>query len=643
MRAHASAALRPSSTSLLFTLCTAACLAACEQKPPRALTYAPSDHALERDEAARIAKDAPSAPPAASIAPVPAQVAPSQPSAGELTATPSKSINVPLDGALGSLTSAPSEPRDARNKRELRELRELYVAEGAVGLGSIGTIGRGPGGGESAMGYGRGAMAVSPARAMPMIELNTEAYAHIAESGFVHVKDTPLSTFSIDVDTASYSNVRRMLRDGQLPPPDAVRVEEMINYFDYADAPPTDGQPIAIHSEVTEAPWAPEHRLVRIALRARDIAQETSVPRNLVFLVDVSGSMASEDKLPLLKRGLGLLARDLRARDSLAIVVYAGASGLALPATSGAERDAITGALANLEAGGSTHGAAGIELAYQVAQEHFVKGGVNRVILATDGDFNVGVTSEGELTRLIEEKRKSGVFLTVLGFGRGNLKDSAMEALADKGNGNYAYIDSIEEAHKVLVRQAGSTLVTVAKDVKVQVEWNPAHVASYRLIGYENRKLADRDFADDTKDAGEMGAGHRVTALYDVTLRAASRRTGEVPALRYQGDRALTAAAASSELLTVKVRYKLPEGRESALLSRTVQDEAHALSKASPDMRLSVAVAGFGMLLRGSEHKGRTTLALVRALAQSATAVTARERMELLDLMDAAGRLGLGS
>jgi Ca-activated chloride channel family protein len=512
----------------------------------------------------------------------------------------------------------------------------MAVTEGKVAKGEAGLLGS-----LSTVGAGRGAagLALRARASAPAAELSRERYAHIDEPGFVHAKDQPLSTFSADVDTASYSNVRRMLREGQRPPADAVRVEEMINYFDYDAPPPSGNQPIAIHTEVSSAPWAPDHRLVRVSLRARELSQDANKARNLVFLVDVSGSMQSEDKLPLLKRGLGFLARELRAEDRVAIVVYAGASGLVLPATSGRERDKIETALAQLEAGGSTNGGAGIELAYKVAEQHFVKDGINRVILATDGDFNVGVTSEGELTRLIEDKRKTGVFLTVLGFGTGNLNDSGMEQLADKGNGNYAYIDSIEEAHKVLVREAGSTLVTVAKDVKIQVEWNPAHVASYRLIGYENRKLADRDFNDDAKDAGEMGAGHRVTALYDVQLKRTAASKREVDPLRYQGERALTQAAASPELLTVKVRYKHPADSASALLESTVPYDAKALEDASNDHRFAAAVAAFGMALRDSQHRGKSSFALARQLAASAATGNQRERLELLDMIDAAAKL----
>jgi Ca-activated chloride channel family protein len=470
---------------------------------------------------------------------------------------------------------------------------------------------------------------------------NTESYAHNADNLFTAVEDSPLSTFSADVDTASYSNVRRFLRDGQRPPVDAVRIEELINYFRYDYAEPEGDEPFSVATEVASAPWSPQHRLVRLGLRARDVAQADVPARNLVFLIDVSGSMQSPDKLPLLKRGLSMLVRQLRPQDRIAIAVYAGASGLALPPTPGSRQQAALDAIDALEAGGSTNGAEGIELAYRVAQQQFIAGGVNRVVLATDGDFNVGVTSEGDLVRLIEQKRKSGVFLTVLGFGTGNQKDATMEMLADKGNGHYAYIDSVEEARKVLVREAGSTLVTIAKDVKLQVEWNPARVASYRLIGYENRVLADRDFNDDKKDAGEIGAGHTVTALYEVVPRgAADESAPEVDALKYQGERALTAASSGAELLTVKLRYKRPNAEQSQLLSRPVADGGKRIEQASADLRWAAAVAGFGMVLRGSEQRGTASLALVRDLARSATGADPYgDRKELLMLVDRAARL----
>jgi Ca-activated chloride channel family protein len=450
--------------------------------------------------------------------------------------------------------------------------------------------------------------------------MNTEAYQRIVDNAFLAVADTPLSTFSIDVDTASYANVRRFLRDGQLPPKDAVRIEELINYFHFDYPAPEDGTPFAVTSHVAECPWNREHRLVLLGLQARRLAEGQLPPRNLVFLLDVSGSMSDARKLPLVKAAMGLLVDQLTEQDRISIVVYAGASGLVLPPTSGDRKGEIRAALAALEAGGSTAGGAGIQLAYKTAQETFIEGGVNRVVLATDGDFNVGITSHGDLSRLIEEKRKTGVSLSVLGFGMGNLKDSTMEMLADRGNGNYAYVDTLAEARKVLVAEAGSTLVTVAKDVKLQVEFNPAAVSAYRLIGYENRVLADADFGDDTKDAGDMGAGHSVTALYEV-----------VP------DRRPSMLADASELMTVKLRYKAPDAEESQLLAVAVKDAGQT---DSADVRFAAAVAAFGMLLRDSEHKGTATFADVLELARQGKGEDAAGyRAEFIQLVESARSL----
>ena len=443
---------------------------------------------------------------------------------------------------------------------------------------------------------------------------NTEAYHRIVDNAFRAVVDSPLSTFSVDVDTASYANVRRFLRGGQLPPKDAVRIEELINYFHYDHPAPEDDTPFAVRASVAECPWKPQHKLVLVGLQARRIDDGQVPPRNLVFLLDVSGSMASPNKLPLLKEAMGLLVDRLNEHDRISIVVYAGASGLVLPPTPGHRKGEIRAALGALQAGGSTAGAAGIQLAYEVARESFIEGGVNRVILATDGDFNVGVSSEGELSRLIEEKRKTGVSLSVLGFGEGNLKDSTMEMLADKGNGNYSYVDSLAEARKVLVTEAGSTLVMVAKDVKLQVEFNPATVSSYRLIGYENRVLADADFNDDARDAGDMGAGHSVTALYEVVPARAGTTVRAVDPLKYQEPRRVSAGASGDELMTVKLRYKQPDGDTSRLLSVAVKDGPAA---DSADIRFAAAVASFGMLLRDSEHKGSATFATVLELART--------------------------
>ena len=448
---------------------------------------------------------------------------------------------------------------------------------------------------------------------------STEQFAHIDENPFLRVARNPLSTFSVDVDTASYAMVRRFLNEGRLPPAGAVRVEELINYFPYDYAPPRDGSPFAVHLESAACPWKPAHRLVRVGIKGRVFDEEERPAANLVFLVDVSGSMQPADKLPLLKASLRMLAERVEARDRVAIVVYAGSSGLALPSTTGDRRQEILDALDRLEAGGSTNGAAGIRLAYRVAAEHFVRGGTNRVILATDGDFNVGTTSNDELVRLIEEKAKSGVFLSVLGFGTGNVKDDRMEALADRGNGNYAYVDSLAEGRKVLVQQAGGTLHTIAKDVKIQVEFNPAHVAGYRLLGYENRLLRDQDFEDDAKDAGEIGAGHTVTALYEVVPAGVEVPGPAEPSLRYQETRE-SAAAGGPEMLTVSLRWKEPDGATSRLAQFPLADEAREFAGSTPDFRFAAAVACFGMALRGSAHASGASYDTALELASGALA-----------------------
>lgn len=494
-----------------------------------------------------------------------------------------------------------------------------------------------------------GAVAVTPAtqptgRAVsslptptPTPERDTEGYNHIQENDFVAVADDPRSTFSIDVDTASYSNSRRFIREGRVPPPAAVRIEELINYFDYAYPQPKGDDPFSVTTEVGACPWNADHRLVHVGLQGKDVAVKDVPARNLVFLLDVSGSMSSADKLPLLKQGLRMLLTQLRPEDRISMVVYAGASGVVLNPTS--KKAEVLAALDRLQAGGSTNGGAGIELAYRLAERNFVKGGINRVLLATDGDFNVGVTNQGGLIELIEAKRKSGVFLSVLGFGRGNLKDSTMEQIADKGNGNYAYIDSVSEARKVLVEQAGATLMTIAKDVKIQVEFNPANVAAYRLIGYENRKLAHRDFNDDTKDAGEIGAGHTVTALYEVV--PVGRGTApQVDPLQYQDDTGLSAAANNGDLMTVKLRYKQPNGSRSRLLSVAVRDGDGSLVDRSPDFRFSAAVAEMGMLLRHSKWRHQASWDQVYSLARSAQDHdTHGRRAEFLDLVIQAAAL----
>lgn len=492
-------------------------------------------------------------------------------------------------------------------------------------------------------GYG-GKVGARPGPSGPMVQeqdetMNTEAYGRIDDNPFRRVAQAPLSTFGADVDTASYSNLRRFLSQGQLPPRDAIRLEELINYFSYDYPAPAAGEPFSVTTEVGPSPWSPRHQLVRIGLAAPAIDDKQAPARNLVFLLDVSGSMQDAAKLPLLKQAMNLLVDNLRPQDTVAIAVYAGASGLALPPTSGADKDKIRQAIFALEAGGSTNGAAGIQLAYDIASAHLLKGGINRVILCTDGDFNVGVTSEGELTRLIETERERGVFLTVLGFGMGNLKDSTMEKLANRGNGNYAYIDSLMEARKVLVKEAGATLVTVAKDVKLQVEFNPAMVAGYRLVGYENRLLRDEDFNDDQKDAGDIGAGHTVTALYEIVPAGIEVPGAKVDDLKYQGKAAPVAAAA--ELMTVKVRYKAPDGKTSQLMTRPVAAQADWGKRVtSDDFRWASAIAAMGMLLRDSPFRGNLTWPEVRAMAAGALGKDSDGyRKQALDLIDAAARM----
>jgi Ca-activated chloride channel homolog len=431
---------------------------------------------------------------------------------------------------------------------------------------------------------------------------NTEEYDGINENIFLDALKTPLSTFSIDVDAASYSNVRRFLTNGERPPKDAVRIEEMINYFDYDYGQPQGDDPFSINTEISVAPWNTKHKLVHIGLQGRNVPKENLPPTNLVFLVDVSGSMDEPNKLPLLKSSFRLLVEQLREQDRVAIVVYAGAAGLVLPSTSGEDKKTIIQALENLEAGGSTAGGAGINLAYSIAKKNFRENGNNRVVLATDGDFNVGESSNGGMERLIEEKRKEGIFLTVLGFGMGNYKDSKMETLADKGNGNYFYIDSILEAQKALVNEFGGTLFTIAKDVKLQIEFNPAKVKAYRLIGYENRLLRSEDFNDDKKDAGELGSGHTVTALYEIIPTGVDSEFTKVDELKYQKSKITESVSHDKEVMTVKFRYKKPDGEISKLMVHPLMDENISLNKTSDNFRWSASVAAVGMLLRESEY-----------------------------------------
>jgi Ca-activated chloride channel family protein len=444
---------------------------------------------------------------------------------------------------------------------------------------------------------------------------NTEEYHAIVENAWRSPARYPLSTFSSDVDAASYGNIRRFLKEGKLPPKDAVRVEEMVNYFRYDYPAPRGPHPVSVTTEVADAPWRTNHKLVLIGLQTARIPMRDLPPNNLVFLLDVSGSMDSPNKLPLVKAAFRLLVDQLRPTDRVAIVVYAGAAGMVLPSTPGSEKERILEAIDRLEAGGTTAGAAGIRLAYQTARQHRMSEGNNRVILATDGDFNVGTSSDGELTRLIEEQRQHGVFLTVLGFGMGNLKDSKLELLADKGNGHYAYVDDLMEARRVFVQELGATLLTVAKDVKLQVEFNPSRVAAYRLVGYENRLLADEDFNDDAKDAGDMGAGHSVTALYEIVPVGAPLdvKLGTVDGLKYREENR-PRPGRSDDWLTVKIRYKQPDSGRSQLLTHVVKDE----SEPSATFRWATAVAGIGMLLRDSEHKGECTWPAMLELARGA-------------------------
>ncbi len=465
---------------------------------------------------------------------------------------------------------------------------------------------------------------------------NTEEYRLIQENPFRDVAANPLSTFAIDVDAASYSNVRRFLRGGTMPPRDAVRIEELINYFDYDYDDPTGEHPFSIATEVSATPWNPRHRLVHVGLQGRRMEQRELPPGNLVFLLDVSGSMEAPNKLPLVKESLRLLVSQLRPEDRVAIVVYAGAAGLVLPSTPGNQRGRIMEAIDNLSAGGSTAGGQGIVLAYETARQSFIQGGNNRVILATDGDFNVGVSSESGLVQLIEQKRETGIFLTVLGFGTGNYSDARMEQLADHGNGNYAYVDDEAEARKVLVREMGGTLVTIAKDVKVQVEFNPAAVRAYRLIGYENRVMAAEDFNNDRKDGGELGAGHSVTALYEIVPVGVDMPVPGTDPLRYQQVAPRPGAAGADELMTVKLRYKAPEGESSWLIEQPVRDRGLELARTSDDFRFAAAVAAWGMLLRDSEFKGSATWVSTAELAGGALGHDEHGyRAEFVRLLDA--------
>ena len=471
---------------------------------------------------------------------------------------------------------------------------------------------------------------------------NTEEYNLIDENPFKIVKNHPLSTFSIDVDTASYSNLRRFITEGRLPPKDAVRIEELINYFTYNYPQPKGNNPFSITTEISDSPWNNQHQLVHIGIQGKDIVTENLPPSNLVFLLDVSGSMKSPNKLRLIKSAFQLLVDELTEKDTVSIVVYAGAAGVVLPPTKGNEKDKILATINQLEAGGSTAGGQGIKLAYDLAKRFYQSSGNNRVILATDGDFNVGVSSDAELVRMIENYRDEGIFLTVLGFGTGNFKDGKMEQLANKGNGNYAYIDSLLEAKKVLVTEIGGTLLTIAKDVKIQVEFNPAKVQAYRLIGYENRLLRSQDFNDDRKDAGELGAGHSVTALYEIIPVGVgiNGKLPEVDELRYQDNQVDQAAYNSDELMLVKLRYKEPKGKTSKLIQQPVVDKGVSLNNASNDFKFAAAVAEYGMILRDSEYQGDASLNKVLKLANESKGLDLEGyRSEFINMVESSQKL----
>lgn len=473
---------------------------------------------------------------------------------------------------------------------------------------------------------------------------SNEEYKKVEENDFMNVKASPLSTMSIDVDRAAYSNVRRHLQSGMVPPADAVRIEEMINYFSYHYAPPEKDEPIAIHSELTNCPWEKEHKLLKIGMQAKTISYEKLPPSNLVFLIDVSGSMSDQDKLPLLISSMQLLVNNLRNEDRVSIVVYAGNAGLVLPVTSGKEKDKINRALAGLQSGGSTAGGEGILLAYKTAQENFIKGGNNRVILATDGDFNVGVSADNELEELITKEREKGVFLSCLGFGTGNFKDAKMEMLADKGNGNYSYIDNLDEGRKTLVNEFGGTLFTIAKDVKAQIEFNPAKVQSYRLVGYESRMLKTEDFKDDKKDAGELGSGHTVTFIYEIVPTGVKDpHNRKVNELKYQETNPVDDDL-SNEFATIKFRYKKPDGDKSREMSHVILDQTKDITEASEDTRFAYSVALFGMVLKNSKYKGTGTLQdALRMAKESIGEDTDGYRAELIDLIKKARDLPLSA
>jgi Ca-activated chloride channel family protein len=467
---------------------------------------------------------------------------------------------------------------------------------------------------------------------------NTEEYDHIEDNSFKDVTQNPLSTFSIDVDNASYTNIRRFINSGRLPDKDAVRIEEMINYFSYDYPDPKGEHPFSFLTEYSDCPWNKDAKLLHIGIQGKKLEYNDIKPSNYVFLIDVSGSMNYENKLALLKKSFVKLLDNLNKKDKISIVVYAGAAGLVLPSTPANEKEIIKNALEKLTSGGSTAGGAGIKLAYKVAEEAYIEGGNNRVILATDGDFNIGTSSTGDLVRLIEEKRKNNIYLTILGFGMGNYKDGRMEQISNAGNGNYFYIDNIKEADKVFGKEMRANMFTIAKDVKIQIEFNPSHVKAYRLIGYVNRKLDNEDFNNDLKDAGELGAGHTVTALYEILPSDSEQDVNRADELKYQ--KLNTENSFNKELLTLKFRYKLPKDSTSILIEHAVMNEEVSLENSSDNFRFSAAVAGFGMLLRDSKYKGELTYTMLKEIAEGAKGTDEfGYRTECIQLMNSASML----
>ena len=552
-------------------------------------------------------------------------------------------INVSLNSSAASLQEVVVTGYNNQKKKDMTGSNELQGRAAGVNV----TAAQGYAGAQSKIMI-RGISSINNNQSYydkPQEDFNREGYDNIAENKFLKVTDNPLSTFSIDVDAASYSNVRRFLNQGQLPPAGAVRIEEMVNYFHYQYPQPLNNEPFSINTEIADAPWNKDHKLVLIGLQGKKIPAENLPASNLVFLIDVSGSMQGPERIGLVKASMKMLVDQLREQDKVSIVVYAGAAGLVLPTTNGGNTTKIKEAIDNLEAGGSTAGGAGIKLAYKTAKENFVPQGNNRVILCTDGDFNVGESSDDAMERLIEEERKSGVFLTVLGYGMGNYQDAKMQKLADKGNGNHAYIDGITEAKKVLVNEFGGTLFTIAKDVKLQIEFNPAKVKGYRLLGYENRMLAKEDFNNDKKDAGELGSGHTVTALYEIIpVGVNSSFLNNVDPLKYQQEiTPLSKTSQTTEMMTIKFRYKAPDGDISKLIEHPVLDKQNTIEKTSDNFRFAASVAQFGMLLRHSAFKSKASYMDVLSLARKAKGNDEEGyRSEFIRLVESAQLLAKG-